>query len=166
MFRFDDNVRPTVEQLVAIMEWANMQDSDEKLANDGHSIYASQRNVFGHAFNGMMAIIEEECGKKVADYASREFNWGGGKTWLDDCELAVQCALDRVEIENQRDKKPTLEVGKKYLNRIGDSIEIVSYKSDTSHPFMGSDGNRYTENGSFYDDEYYSTQDLTNNEVE
>lgn len=106
MFRFDDNVRPTVDQLVAIMEWANMQDSDEKIANDGHSIYASQRNVFGHAYAALLAIIDEECGKDVTKYASREFNWGGGKTWLEDCEFAVQCGIDRVEFEKELASHP------------------------------------------------------------
>lgn len=100
MFRFDDNVRPTVERLLTTMGWSNLHGVNDKFDDDGHSIYASQRYVFRKAYNELMAIVEEKCGKKVADYASREFNWEiGGANWLEKFEFAVQYGLSRVAFE-------------------------------------------------------------------
>ncbi len=45
-----------------------------------------------------------------------------------------------------------LEVGKTYVNRIGELVEIVDNSNYTTedYPFAGSDGGIYTKNGFYY----------------
>ncbi len=93
-FRFNDNVRPIVENLANMLQWANNQDHDDY---DGRPVYASQRNLFGHFYNALKTIIIEECGYEVytAIEASRDgFNFGGNHTWLEDVEVAVDNAYE------------------------------------------------------------------------
>lgn len=44
-----------------------------------------------------------------------------------------------------------LEVGKKYINRAGEVIEIIQKDEDVNWPYISSDGNCYEEHGYFCD---------------
>ena len=44
-----------------------------------------------------------------------------------------------------------LEVGKKYVNRVGEVVEIISKDEGEPWPYVSSDGNRHKENGHFCD---------------
>ena len=53
-----------------------------------------------------------------------------------------------------------LEVGKTYRNRNGDLVTIRHFFEGDIHPFIGSDGHRYNEDGWFYDQGQQSNYDL------
>lgn len=42
-----------------------------------------------------------------------------------------------------------LEVGKKYVNRDGDIIKIIAFSGEITFPYLGNDGETYTEYGSY-----------------
>ena len=47
-------------------------------------------------------------------------------------------------------KQLKLEVGKTYRNRKGEEVRIVEYDGDPEYPYRGSDGEWYTESGSYW----------------
>ena len=59
-----------------------------------------------------------------------------------------------------------LEVGKKYVNRTGEVIEIVQKDKDVNWPYISSDGNCYEEHGYFCDGISWRERDLIEECVE
>ena len=53
-----------------------------------------------------------------------------------------------------------LEVGKKYVNRAGEVVEIVQKDKDVNWPYVSLDGNCYEEHGYFCDGISWRERDL------
>lgn len=87
MFRFNDNVRPQVERIVSVMQWAN-----------GNQ-YASQSDVYGSMNKALDLVVIRECGQKVWDtieHSRHHWNFGGNESWLIDVEVAIENALQEI----------------------------------------------------------------------
>jgi hypothetical protein len=87
VFRFNDNVRPQVERIVSVMQWAN------------DNQYASQRDVFGMMEKALCLIVSRECGDDVLDtieHSRHHWNFGGNESWLVDVEVAVEHAKQEI----------------------------------------------------------------------
>ncbi len=59
-----------------------------------------------------------------------------------------------------------LEVGKKYVNRVGKVIEIVQKDEDVNWPYVDSNGDTYEEQGYFCDGTSWSENDLIEEYIE
>lgn len=96
-FRFNDNVRPIVENLAKMLMWANNQDHDDTVG--GRPVYASQRNLYGHISNAIKAIVVAECGESIYNQIENSrygFNFGGNHSWLEDIEVAIDQAHEEI----------------------------------------------------------------------
>lgn len=89
-FTFPKDVRPFVESLAELMEYANRTDTGNWAVQ---SVDPARDGVFGRAEKTITAIVREVCGDKVAAEYRNYFNFGGHRTWLDSVEAAVQEAL-------------------------------------------------------------------------
>lgn len=89
MFRFNDDVRPHVERIVSVMQWANSNQ------------YADQRGVYGMMSNALNLIVSRECGADVLEAienSRNHWNFGGNESWLVDVEVAVENALVALDL--------------------------------------------------------------------
>lgn len=92
MFRFNANVRPQVERIVSVMQWAN-----------GNQ-YASQTDVYGSMSKALDLIVVRECGQEVLntiEHSRNHWNFGGNESWLIDVEVAVDDALQELAAKPQ-----------------------------------------------------------------
>lgn len=91
MFKFPDSHRIKVETVVNMMAWANNE--DHKDTQNGIPKFASQSSVYGCLENVLNLFVEHFAGEDVLQHIDSNWNWGGYDSHLEDCEVAIEHAI-------------------------------------------------------------------------